>query len=451
MPEMTLQFPHQSVKNHFIDCFMSDYQKLERTLEYSCTTENSNGDSPPQHGNEDSPPQYFDSLQCLERNSRGITSYKIRISAKNSFSLSVRALKRITKDLKESTIQHNKEFIQNCINDGIEEYFSDGNSINIADIEIEIVFIKRSSDMRNATEVEKTKNAEYSNIFEYCRLLQGIPTADPPYRRIKALIFDIGQKDGKRRLIGAICISSSNYFMQCRDEFLCWESRIDDEHQKQIRDVGLKQIVQLSFCMSINPYSNILGNKLLAALVFSEEFLDEFYRRYHQYYLAVVATCFFRARTPVYEDINFHDIDSDSRNDIYTHIGELQNYSTIFITEPTFNAARKLIANSNMNCRGTGKKPYTKKQLIAKALSLCNISSELLKIHGIGIYLGYTHDEMLISLRQGMILTQLKKIKAVNIVDNWRSVAFSYIKEKPENAKSLLLVKKTDNILVKGM
>src|SRR5882724_1678998 len=181
--------------------------------------------------------------------------------------------------------------------------------------------------IRPKVEVCRT-DAEFAT-HRYCRLQQSVPSGPRVGRRIAALIYDVGQN--RRALMGAIMLASPLYSVRARDAFLGWANR------KLVKDAGLKRTMDLSLCMALPPYNELLAGKLMATLAVSSTMSKEFSTRYDDHLLAVTTTSATGLHCPIFNRIMIRP------GGLYRRIGETTGYTTMILGDLTLHAARELI------------------------------------------------------------------------------------------------------------
>lgn len=439
MPKIELRVPSDYLKLCFLQSFIKDLESIGYRIDpkFKIIKDKSKIDIQ----NEEI---ILDTFKNLRRNYEAENYYGMSFEVNaDSFKLSKRKSQKIYQDHKEKKIRESEKFLQRCKENELDKLFISGESINFNEIEPELVILKRKTGSHLSKE-EKDENDYNILVFDYLRLLQDIPSEDPPYRKIKALVFDKGQSE--RKLIGGICLSGSNYYMKARDEYLGWDKIDSIKRKKEIRETGLKQILQLSFCMSVPPYNIGRGCKLLNSLVFSDELQNKYYSRYGDYFMGIVATSALRTHTPIYSDISLKGIKPTYIDDVYKYIGSTKGINVLFVSNDTYSIAKKLVANSNYSFKNKHKR-INKKQVILSALRICDIPVNILNIKEIGIYFGTKCDDELNRLKKGNSYSLTNHLSTEQIVDNWKK---NYLETLLDDATVTEKIKKAtdlDNVM----
>lgn len=167
-------------------------------------------------------------------------------------------------------------------------------------------------------------------LFTACRFRQSVPSTERVGRRLKALVYDLGQS--RRYILGAIELSSSLYSLRCRDEFFGWRQLTSAE--KRIR---LSSVMDVSVAMALEPYSHLLGGKLAAMLALGTSVTAEFYRRYGAHLESVVAICSSGLHCPIFNRIMVQP------GGLYRRIGETAGYTTAHLSDETLVAAKAVL------------------------------------------------------------------------------------------------------------
>jgi hypothetical protein len=245
-------------------------------------------------------------------------------------------------------------------------------------------------------------------IHQYCRLRQSVPSGSRVGRRIAALVYDIGQN--RRVLMGAIMLASPLYSVRARDAYLEWNSK------KAIKDAGLRRMMDLSLCMALPPYNELLVGKLVATLAVSKTMAREFSRRYDDNLLAVTTTSATGLHCPIFNRIMI------APGGLYRRIGETTGYTTILFSEATLRSAREVIRAHNL---GHGKEVTTWNtiRILKTALRHCGIDPEPLLQAGNhkGVYIAMLDTRSRDRLRAGHPVLRSRLIATEDAIAFWRS------------------------------
>jgi len=248
-------------------------------------------------------------------------------------------------------------------------------------------------------------------IYNYCRFLQSVPNTNRVGRQIKALVYD----DGQRRpvLIGAIGLASSMYTVGCRDRYLNWVGK----EGKFRKDIGLRRLMDLAVCIAFQPYSFLLGGKLMALLAMTDPFRIEFQRRYGMPLLGLVTTCATGVHCPIFNRIMIR------KGGLYRHIGETAGYTTVIFSADTLRAGRRLV--ENLKNAGNNQLSFSSKpiRILRQALKLCSIPYEPLLHLGNpkGVYIAVLSEDSLVCLRAGKCSDTKDSLSVKDAFEYWKT------------------------------
>lgn len=285
-------------------------------------------------------------------------------------------------------------FIRKMEADDVLDLFIDGQDLQIDQIEPEV----RIAD----SSIQK-------DIYRYCRNLQTIPTSSGVGRRFSALVYDVGQE--KEVLMGAIGLAGTTYSLRDRDNYFKWTDIDSRSEQKQVKDVGLKHIMQLSVCMAVEPYNYLCATRLIALLAFSTPIQEEFQQRYEDHFplLALVTTSATHLHAPIFTRIHPNRLEPKEEYENYSsllfrRVGETSEYSTIMLCNRTVELAKRLVGAVQPTDGNDTENPIrmglSKGQLITRALRLCGLDKEVIRTNRRGLFVGCLHPNNLAILRR---------------------------------------------------
>lgn len=136
----------------------------------------------------------------------------------------------------------------------LNEYFANGDEVEPAAIKPRLVEIGSDS--------------EEELLFRYARLLWSIPVSAGYGRRLRYLIFD----DHNDKLIGLFGLGDPVFSINPRDQWVGWGS--DDRRHR------LRHVMDAFILGAVPPYNDLLGGKLVALLMTSNEVRSAFRRKY---------------------------------------------------------------------------------------------------------------------------------------------------------------------------
>ena len=116
--------------------------------------------------------------------------------------------------------------------------------------------------------VEARSDARTGDLFRFASLLWSIPVSQGYGRRLRYLVKD--RANGK--LIGIFALGDPVFNLRVRDEWIGW-----NQADRRERLVNLMDAYVVG---AVPPYADLLGAKLVASLIASEEVGDKFQERY---------------------------------------------------------------------------------------------------------------------------------------------------------------------------
>ena len=116
--------------------------------------------------------------------------------------------------------------------------------------------------------VEARSDARTGDLFRFASLLWSIPVSQGYGRRLRYLVKD--RANGK--LIGIFALGDPVFNLRVRDEWIGW-----NQADRRERLVNLMDAYVVG---AVPPYADLLGGKLVASLIASEEVGNKFQERY---------------------------------------------------------------------------------------------------------------------------------------------------------------------------
>jgi len=298
-------------------------------------------------------------------------------------------IEAIYKKIRERLILSDKDFIQKMESSkNILEYFANGSQIDINKIKPEIRICKSN--------LEK-------DIFKYCRYLQEVPNSGGIGRRIAAIVYDVGQE--KEYIMGIIGLASGGYTLKCRDDYFGWNIKNIDSHKelKELKDSGLRSIMQLAVSLAVPPYNYLYLGKLMALLALSNPIQEQFNEKYGQNLLALITTSATGIHSSVYNRIQIRKIFNDNRekSEFLERIGKSSEYSSLVLSDETKKIARELLSNTQTHSKVKRKSrnTFSSDGLITRAMQICGLNREILELNEKAVYLGALHSNNIELLR----------------------------------------------------
>ncbi len=254
------------------------------------------------------------------------------------------------------TLEKNEEKLLN--------YIADGKEISPEEINPKLIYVD-----------SKTK---YWDLFNYIKIHWSIPISSGYGRRLCYVIFD----ETNDKAIGILGLSDPVFSMGIRDNFIGWNAEEKKKNMRMIMDgfvIG-----------SVPPYNFILGGKLTASLLFSNQIRRDFRNKYlgstsliskrkHSGNLVLLTTLSALGKSAMYDRIKLPN------GQRYMSIGYSEGWGEFHFNGSTYEDMRKLVLKKEGATRkksewGTGFR--NKREVVDKALRLLNIPKGYSK-HGI--------------------------------------------------------------------
>jgi len=220
--------------------------------------------------------------------------------------------------------------------------------------------------------------SEHELLFRYVCLHWSIPVSAGYGRRLRCLVLD--KSNGK--LIGLFGLGDPVYAMQARDQWIGWDSEAKSDRLYHVMDAYVLGAVP--------PYSFLLGGKLVAMMVCSNEVRNAFRRKYHGHeslirketrppYLAMVTTTSALGRSSIYNRIRVNG------QEYWTSLGFTRGSGEFHFSNGVYDEIRAYVEE---HCEPTAKHEAwgdgfrNKREVVRKCLSRIGLSADLM-YHGI--------------------------------------------------------------------
>lgn len=196
-------------------------------------------------------------------------------------------------------------------------------------------------------------DSELTRIFDYLAFSQSLEARVNSARFGKYVVVD--ESLYPNSFIGIIGVCSPSYFSGSRDHRLNWplfhvrkNGKVTrDEPAKLIRDVGLKSIFNISICAVVEPFNELRMGRLVAALCFSEEVIDDLESRYGNPILAMTTTGGWGGSAAQYEKIKLRrKVDPNDPTHIFVRTYPKKrslNHTLQLVDRKCIKAAKKLL------------------------------------------------------------------------------------------------------------
>ena len=215
-------------------------------------------------------------------------------------------------------------------------------------------------------------------LFRFATTIWSVPVSSGYGRRLRFLVVD----RANNKLIGLFALGDPVFNLGVRDQWIGWTP----EQRKE----GLVHIMDAFVVGSIPPYSQLLGGKLVTALIGSSEVSDQFRRRYSKLpgtiseklknpRLALVTITSALGRSSIYNRVRLPDL-------LEVHkIGNTSGWGHFHIPDRIFTDMRRLLAIDGhpfANGHKYGAGPNWRMRVVKKSLPLVGLNERLMR-HGI--------------------------------------------------------------------
>lgn len=340
--------------------------------------------------------------------------------------LRVRLLKAMEQNKFSAEKGQDKNFIRECHKDYKADFISknidfwhenkkllisnliSGDKIEVKNIEPELIPILPK------------KTTEEGKLFRLARFNWSIPTSNGFGRRLRFLVWDRHHD----ALIGIIGLTDPVFNMRARDNYIGWDIKSREQRLVSVMD---------AFALgSLPPYNKLLGGKLVASLLYSDEIRELFSQRYDnstglisgerkQAKLAAITTTSVLGRSSVYNRLKLEG------RQILKPIGYTSGFGHFHFNEELFSQLRSLVneeCEHKANSHTFGQGPNWKIRIIKDALNILGLNHSLVK-HGFKreIYVSELYSNSLEHLCNGdnLIepLTQKANVIGRKAVNRW--------------------------------
>ena len=294
---------------------------------------------------------------------------------------------------RRETLESHREFIDKE-GPSLSEHFADGNTLDPARIEPEII--------------EVSPGSTEARLFRFATLLWSIPVSRGFGRRLRFLVRD----RHNNCLIGLFALGDPVFNLNARDSWIGWS------HQD--RAARLVHVMDAYVLGAVPPYSFLIGGKMIAALMGSQEVKHAYERKYlgkegvisqkpNEARLVLLTTTSALGRSSLYNRLV---VPGGVR---FIRIGETKGFGHFHISGEIFGALRAYLKEeghpyANGNRFGMG--PNWKIRVIRAALQGIGVDGNGILKHGIR-----------------------REVYAVPLADNFRSVLLG--RQKNVESKTL--------------
>ena len=219
---------------------------------------------------------------------------------------------------------------------------------------------------------------EDAALFRLATLLWSVPVSRGYGRRLRFLVRD--RANGK--LIGIFALTDPVFNLQARDSWIGWN--VDDRRQR------LVNVMDAHVVGAVPPYSSLLGGKVTAALMTSQEVCDTFAAKYNhrsgiisQQYkhaqLVLITVTSALGRSSLYNRLKLPGTVEFQR------IGQTTGWGHFHIPHPLFLLMRELLhreGHAYASGHGFGQGPNWRLRVAREAVHRVGLDTHLLR-HGI--------------------------------------------------------------------
>jgi len=222
-----------------------------------------------------------------------------------------------------------------------------------------------------------------SHLFRFAALLWSVPVSHGYGRRMRFLVRD--RQNGK--LIGIFALGDPVFNLQCRDQWIGWD--VND------RRARLVHVMDAYVVGAVPPYTQLLGGKLVASLIGSDEVSQAFSKKYSQSTgiisqeqktarLSLVTVTSALGRSSIYNRLKLLDLGGDPLVNLIK-IGETRGYGHFQLSNGLFERVRQMLADENhtyANGHQFGQGPNWRFRVLRVGLKRLGLNEELIR-HGI--------------------------------------------------------------------
>ena len=217
-----------------------------------------------------------------------------------------------------------------------------------------------------------------SDLFRFASYYRRIPISEGYGRRLRFLVWD----DHHQKLMGLFALGDAVFNLRARDEFIGW-----DRYRRVDAMVNLMDAYALG---AVPPYNMLLGGKLVASLIRSQDVVDTFQAKYHDSVgvisgqskhakLVAVTTTSALGRSSLYNRLKING------QPIFSPIGSTSGWGHFHFSDELFDDMREYlrsVGDHYADSHGFGQGPNYRLRLIRKALGLLGLDPDLAK-HGL--------------------------------------------------------------------
>lgn len=252
------------------------------------------------------------------------------------------------------------------------KHFANGSDVKPEAIDPELVLVH--------------SNQETGELFRLATLLWSVPVSRGFGRRMRYLVRD--RRNGK--LIGLFALGDPVFNLQARDKWIGWN--VND------RRARLVNVMDAYVVGAVPPYAQLLGGKLVAALIGSAEVSATFSARYSDYtgiisgekkaaHLALVTVTSALGRSSLYNRLKRTTQNGEQRTTLVEllRIGSTRGYGHFQLSDDLFERLRQLLVREEhayANGHRFGQGPNWRMRVARVGLARLGLDAEQVR-HGI--------------------------------------------------------------------
>jgi len=222
-------------------------------------------------------------------------------------------IRRLYAHLRSERLKEAKRWLLS-VEDKLLPYFADGSEVDVVEVRPSLVLVD---------------NQRKADLFRYASLTWSVPVSAGYGRRMRFLVVD----ESNRKLIGLFALGDPVYNLRVRDQWVNWGVREKNERLYHVMDAYVLG--------SVPPYSYLLGGKLVAMLIASDEVRREFNSRYANRvsvirgtarpgHLVLITTTSALGRSSIYNRISFGE------RKIFISLGFTEGWGHFHFSNGTF-------------------------------------------------------------------------------------------------------------------
>lgn len=264
---------------------------------------------------------------------------------------------------RDSRLEANRAWIGDRAGELI-QYFASGADLDVARIRPRIEVVRSGTWQ--------------SNLFRLASYYWRIPISEGYGRRLRFLVWD----DHHSKLIGLFALGDAVFNLRARDEFIGW-----DHHRRVEALVNMMDAYALG---AVPPYNMLLGGKLIASLIRTQDVVDTFQAKYHDSVgvisgqskharLVAVTTTSALGRSSLYNRLRIGD------QSIFDSIGSTSGWGHFHISDELFDDLREYLrsrGDAYADSHNYGQGPNYRLRSIRKALALLGLNPDMAR-HGL--------------------------------------------------------------------